>query len=60
MQRPLDFGLRWHGKGAVILAGGSIHLTNAWLAIRSLQRVRWPWPVELFYDGPEEMVSMVL
>ena len=55
-QRPRDLGLHWHGTGAVIVAGGAIHLTNAWLAIRSLQRVHWPWPIELFHDGGHELV----
>ena len=45
-------GLAWSGRGAVIVAGGAIHLTNAWLAIKSLDRNGWKLPIELWHDGP--------
>eukprot|EP00750_Incisomonas_marina_P011698 INCI16405.1.p1 GENE.INCI16405.1~~INCI16405.1.p1 ORF type:complete len:771 (-),score=107.33 INCI16405.1:2079-4391(-) len=51
---PISSG-RGSGRGIVVPAGGAFLLTNTWLALRNLRRTGCTLPVEVWFNGNEEM-----
>jgi FkbM family methyltransferase len=45
----------FHGRGIVICAGGIKYFTCAWVCINMIRRLGCTLPIELWFQGPEEL-----
>ena len=45
----------FHGRGIVICAGGTKYFTCAWVCINMIRRLGCTLPIELWFQGPEEL-----
>ena len=49
----------FRGRGIVICAGGVGYLTCAWVNITTLRKLNCTLPIELWYNGEEEMIDEI-
>lgn len=48
---------KYEGRGIVICAGGRDLFANAFIAIKALRNLGCELPIEVFYQGPDEMTA---